>query len=292
MTKHDSTDGVPEAQPVQCPECNGKGIAREAQGSAWPFPCPACNGSGTRGVTCPRRGDVSAGHAGGREGHEVKERGILFQGDMVRALLPGTKTQTRRALLVQPGPSCCIEEGTAGESPFVYSQLHGDGPGHEVLERRSPCACPYGQPGDRLWVREAFRTYAAYDAESMGDMQQRLSCTGDEMGRVAPIHYLADGHRRNWLATDALEGRYRHARFMPRWASRILLQIDAVRVERLQDISTKDCWAEGIPSSPDVDPRHEYEELWERINGEGSWDRNPWVWAVSFRRTEGGHGGA
>jgi hypothetical protein len=152
--------------------------------------------------------------------------------------------------------------------------------------------CPYGQPGDRLWVREAFRTYAAYDAESMGDMQQRLSCTGDEMGRVAPIHYLADGHRRNWLATDAMEGRYRHARFMPRWASRILLQIDAVRVERLQDISTKDCWAEGIPSSPDVDPRHEYEELWERINGEGSWDRNPWVWAVSFRRTEGGHGGA
>lgn len=78
--------------------------------------------------------------------------------------------------------------------------------------------------------------------------------------------------------------KYRPSIHMPRRFSRITLEVTEVRVQRLQDISTSDCWAEGIPSSPDVDPVHEYRDLWESINGKDSWAANPWVWAVSFRR--------
>jgi hypothetical protein len=220
----------------------------------------------------------------------MTERPILFSAPMVRALLDGTKTQTRRALKRQPWASCSIEDGNEGESPFVYSALHGAGPGHDVDESRTPCVCPYGQPGDRLWVREAWaRTYVA------------------QAGQEWIVYREGDSR------TD-YGGPWKPSIHMPRAASRILLEVTGVRIERLQDISEADAYAEGV--EPEIvpvccgEPHREdhgvlgvetyccgspiedekavpaYRTLWESINGAGSWDVNPWVWVVEFRRIE------
>lgn len=204
----------------------------------------------------------------------MTERPILFSGAMVRALLAGTKTQTRRIVKVQPWASCLIEEGMDGEPPFVYSALTGDGPGHDVHEVRSPCRCPYGQPGDRLWVREAIRLVPDQAPD-------------DGTGRVDSI-YAADG---TLTVADAWPWRrsYLPPMHCPRGLSRITLEITEVRVERLQSISSEDCIAEGVSTTmrehdAECDLRDQYRALWEQINGAGSWDANSWVWAVSFRR--------
>jgi hypothetical protein len=221
----------------------------------------------------------------------MKERGILFSAPMVRALLAGTKTQTRRALKRQPWASCSIEEGGDGESPFVYSSLHGAGPGHEVEEERTPCRCPYGVPGDRLWVRETW----AFERNAIGSAREE----------EGPFVYRATDSEQRRLCD-----RWRPSIHMPRWASRILLEIVSVRVERLQDIRAADARAEGLHRYPydwrdsefpldDVayEPfegfgtryscaSQAYCALWESINGAGSWAANPWVWSVEFRRIE------
>lgn len=208
----------------------------------------------------------------------VRERPILFSGAMVRALLAGTKTQTRRALRVQPD---------AHHWEFL--------PGYELKRSKivtinDRCAvkfshsipqnpqwdtaldwllCPYGQPGDRLWVREAFMHEPA---DYCWEASVSIPC------RPANTVYRAD-----FPGSQPGEG-WKPSIHMPRKLSRIDLEVTDVRVERLQDISTADCWAEGIPSSPDVNPRHEYQDLWESINGPGSWDTNPWLWVVEFKR--------
>jgi hypothetical protein len=186
----------------------------------------------------------------------IRERPILFSAPMVRALLAGTKTQTRR--IAQPKRS--IEPMTD--------------------------ECPYGQPGgDRLWVRESWRADAAYDA-----MPPRDIPAGSQ------VWYEADTGLPG-LRGLVRQGKLRPGMFMPRWASRITLEVTEVRVERLQDISEADALAEGIVPGyggfglPDgshfhaADPRESYFSLWEAINGRASVEANPWVWAVSFRRT-------
>lgn len=208
----------------------------------------------------------------------MKERPILFSGAMVRALLAGTKTQTRRVL--HPAP---VER----DGQWFFHRR-----GLPVYLRGAPLAqdaCPYGQPGDRLWVREAWRSGRLTDRFPPREM--------------TPHHvwYEADGQ-----APEACNGKLRPAMFMPRWASRITLEVVGVRVERLQDISMSDSWAEGIPGAPPPgvhiervdewvrwsdgvmreDPKLAYRDLWEEINGHGSWAANPWVWVVSFRRIE------
>lgn len=205
----------------------------------------------------------------------MTERPILFSAPMVRALLAGTKTQTRRALKRQPWASCSIEEGLEGESPFIYSALGGDGPGYEVEESRTPCRCPYGQPGDRLWVRETFID---------------LHGTGVE-------HRDGAGHRQRYaFAADSPPGSYgdearkeyglkwKPSIHMPRAASRILLEVISVRVERLQAISEADCMAEGASVHPSGRPQDAFACLWRSINGDGSWVASPWVWVVEFKR--------
>ena len=204
----------------------------------------------------------------------MKERPILFSAPMVRALLAGTKTQTRRAVKHQPGPSCLIEEGFEGESPFVYSALYGDGPGHEVHEARTPCVCPYGRPGDRLWVRETW--CRKWD---------------DERGFLDECWYRASNP--DVVSVDAMEkSPWKPSIHMPRWASRILLEITGVRVERLQDINEMDAAAEGVatwapgalsPDSLNADPSDQFRWLWTSINGPDSWGANPWVWVVDFK---------
>ncbi len=185
----------------------------------------------------------------------MKERGILFSAPMVRALLDGTKTQTRRALKRQPWASCSIEEGDEGESPFVYSALGGAGPGYDVEESRTPCRCPYGQPGDRLWVRETFFAYGRWETRYnekkqrdewyFVDMTVECGCTY-QYAAENPEVLLAKGRGATpgWHTRPAL--------FMPRAVSRILLEIVSVRIERLQNISEADAAAEGWPRRPEV----------------------------------------
>ena len=196
-------------------------------------------------------------------------RPILMSAPMVRALLDGTKTQTRRI-------AKCNSDGL---NPGMVTPNAGHVP-RSVREHLT--YCPYGRPGDRLWVRE---TCVAHERES--DLVDGVRYLAD--GAFIPIantqeaadlwvnlnHYRAD-------AAGVATGKPVPSIHMPRWASRITLRITEVRCERLQDISAADCLAEGIPHSPDVNPIHEYQELWESINGVGSWDANPWVWALTF----------
>lgn len=179
----------------------------------------------------------------------MTERPILFSAPMVRAILAGTKTQTRR--VVKPDGKYRLD-----------LVCPADG---------GPSRCPYGQPGDRLWVREAWRVVWSSDGEPPRsfDASYRFWYEAD-----AP---LQDGY-----------GKLRPSIHMPRCASRITLKITGVRVERLQDISIRDCIAEGIhcggPENPDGIEKRDYRDLWASINGPESWDANPWVWVIEFRR--------
>jgi hypothetical protein len=202
----------------------------------------------------------------------MRERPIPFSGPMVRAILAGTKTQTRR--LVKPQPSI-----TSG------SLLHWRGAA--VMAGHDTARSPYGQPGDRLWVREAWRTVKEADDTPPRDMDAAYR-----------LWYEADAHA-DHHAHQLGYGRYRPPMFMPRWASRITLEVTGVRVERLADISEADAQAEGIErrgsgwawysdrKAYTMQPIVSYRDLWESINGPGSWDANPWVWVVEFKRIEG-----
>lgn len=205
----------------------------------------------------------------------MKERPILFSGAMVRAILEGRKTQTRRAV-----KRCGLWETTGGQGM-----------------RPMPEAAPYGQPGDRLWVRE---TWAETDR---GDGTPVVAYAAG--GCVAVGREGAHGPDvllRNfaWDETPT-PSRWRPSIHMPRWACRLVLEITDLRVERLQAISEDDALAEGIDTEGDdylegegwkaagsaISPeRYAFASLWRRINGDASWDANPWVWVVGFRRVE------
>jgi len=198
----------------------------------------------------------------------MAERPILFSAPMVRALLDGTKTQTRRAVALPRKRQGFVMLNTgAGWWPYQSddgeSELCNDGMEH-------PYSCPYGQHGDRLWVREAWKAHTTFDHLPPRDIPE------------SHVWYMADdGYK--------AESRHRPGMFMPRWASRILLEVAAVRVERLQDISRGDAMAEGCPfpnMAEGRDPRQWYADLWEQINGAGSWAANPWVWVVEFKRVQ------
>ena len=198
---------------------------------------------------------------------------------MVRAVLDGSKTQTRRVLKKQFPDDAVMAEMPATDpiGGWVIS-------GHSGLwwDDAASCfddaiRCPYGQPGDRLWVREDWTTHACFDAIPPRDITTRS------------LHYQADG-----LINT---GKNRSGIFMPRWASRITLEITAVRVERLQDISEADARAEGarnldVASGREtLDPYSRqgscvahYKHIWQDINGPDSWDLNPWVWVIEFKR--------
>lgn len=204
----------------------------------------------------------------------MQARPILMSAPMVKALLAGTKTQTRR--VVKPQPECGFIVG---------------GPG-------SP-TCPSGAPGDLLYVKEAWRTARSLDDLDAGEIAAKCLDAGYK-SPWTPTKFESDGYMcSTWNGFGnaherAQPGRYRHARFMPRWASRITLRITDVRVQRLQGISEADAIAEGLPAgdrwttdaSRDLVHPHFsiscYSQLWEDINGEGSWAANPWVWAITF----------
>lgn len=197
----------------------------------------------------------------------MMERPILFSGPMVRAILEGRKSVTRRAMKPQP---------VLNERGFWNWKAHGwqgdCGPMRSALED-----CPYGAPGDRLWVREAWQADPPDDGTwAYTQWAGCATSTIDEIPRRfrAPKHCL---YRASW---DGFELRWRPSIHMPRWASRLLLEVTEVRVQRLQDISEEDARAEGVES------RAAFCGLWDTLNGAGEWRANPWVWAMSFRRVE------
>lgn len=217
-----------------------------------------------------------------------KERPILFSAPMVRALLAGTKTQTRRMVKPQPEARNTVFNPPDGEWAWWHKKLDAGHlhTGRAAIERLMEPLCPYGKPGDRLWVRE---TFAKIDGQTQPWIETDYRATythGDRLGDSLGI-------KKRW--TPAIH--------MPRSASRITLKITAVRVERLQEISEADCRAEGIREhhlngvrhwdngtgvlmigTGGVRIDHAYRSLWESINGAGSWDVNPWVWVIEFRR--------
>jgi hypothetical protein len=198
----------------------------------------------------------------------VREKPILFSGPMVRAILEGRKTQTRRTVKVVSGRGGVSLVHLPG-APGIYEHLDYDGAGlvHFQPERQAKF-CPYGQPGDRLWVRETF---------------------GYLVNAGRRTVYRADGDPSDRFSGEAIAGmKWKPSIFMRRSESRITLEVTDVRVERLQDISEEDAKAEGVGFHVGG-PVKAFETLWDSINGGRPWrcwDDNPWVWVVGFRRVQ------
>lgn len=228
----------------------------------------------------------------------VKERPILFSGPMVNAILEGRKTQTRRVVKDLPPweiTEICKDAGGTGRW-----MPNGPAPSGKGMAAGHWRNCPYGQPGDRLWVRETWQG-PLMDAEVM---ENEFRADRGRFLKPEYCVYAADGGPKPEFVTldDELVCRWRPSIHMYRWASRILLEITDVRVERLNDISEADAKAEGAWSDAfivnkvadyfkcdlfAVHPSLAFRMLWESINGADSWAANPWVWVVEFRKVEG-----
>lgn len=215
----------------------------------------------------------------------MKERGVLFNAPMVRALLDGSKTQTRRAIkLPHMNPLGKWEPSTFGGPDGGRTRAGETVPlqGSIWHTRTGDClGCQHGVPGDRLWVRETWMADPPID--DSWPSTQFAGCRPRDHSLI-PEDYRKPEHCL-YRATETadLHG-WTPGIHMFRWASRITLELTGVRAERLQDISEADAIAEGITHSTLNDPRVEYRWLWESINGPGSWDTNPWVWVIEFKR--------
>lgn len=200
---------------------------------------------------------------------------MIFNAEMVRAILDGRKTQTRRPIKWK-------------QTRFTEIAERDDGslwPWAEDCERGGDIwfACPYGEIGDRIWVRETFRVHSR--ATDVATLVYRASVRNSwtEQTHRVPVAVC------NKPATPE---KWTPSIHMPRWASRILLEITDVRVERLRDLSEEDAKSEGItPPAGGVLPGWEYRinfrDLWMDIYGTDSWEANPWVWVIEFKRVEG-----
>lgn len=200
----------------------------------------------------------------------MKERPILFSGPMVRAILEGRKTQTRRAVRPQP------PRYPYGRTPtYLFENLWGWCAVHgtvRAVRSEDTIRCPYGVPGDRLWVRETHANLGKAPLPGGGTSEDIVLYRADH-GDDCKI----DGVR--W--TPAIHMYRRH--------SRITLEVVSIRAERLQAISDEDARSEGVSDFATYGTaKVEFASLWESINGAGSWDENPWVWAVEFRVLEKG----
>jgi hypothetical protein len=234
----------------------------------------------------------------------IKERPILFNAEMVRAILDGRKSQTRRVVKPQPSFPFGVKQIVLVDDPwhndaFVGTPaegMMGDGPREKQfhcedyagnLVARFDATCPYGQPGDRLWVKETW---------------QHLHNDGSPLERLpdwekTPVHcfYRADESDPTALPVS---GKWRPSIHMPRWASRITLEITEVRAERVQEISEGDAKAEGCGLGCTVKSERfgrymsagqfAFAELWDSINAKRGlgWEANPWAWVIGFRKLE------
>ncbi|MCK9282436.1 MAG: hypothetical protein M0P71_17615 [Melioribacteraceae bacterium] len=221
----------------------------------------------------------------------MKEKPILFSTEMVKAILDGRKTMTRRIIKPQPIPEPKRIEYYGEEYGFICeSNSKKTG-----IFTPNNYFCPYGQPGDKLWVRETWQTGVNLNEFCAKEIKRKANEAGYKNGIFCPLWYSADGKYRAWGDNDIRDfgtpGRKRSSRFMPRWASRIMLEITDIRVERLQDITEDDAAAEGMPHhwrkmNGENQAVEMFKTLWDSLNfkrGYG-WDDNPWVWAISFKR--------
>lgn len=224
--------------------------------------------------------DARSGHADDCPRKKWNEKPILFSAPMIRALLDGSKTQTRRAIKPVGSDDGFVLYELNDGTWWPYRSDDGESGFHTVTrggkeyQDETPFKCPYGKPGDRLWVRETWAKHFPEDSD--------VFYRADRLG-------VLDYHM-TWKPSIHMRREY----------SRITLQITGVRVARLQDISEADAIAEGISYHKGwegycledgrffhcTDPRQSYAGLWESINGAGSWDASPWVWVVEFKRIE------
>lgn len=216
----------------------------------------------------------------------TKERPIICTGESVRGILAGRKTKTRRVakFVARHGVNLGFSGLSAGHfntgCPESGHVLYSRGRGGVWQQVTEPLRCPYGKAGDLLWVKET-HAFVWPEAEPPERLQDCLvEYRADTNGKVLPADWSdADPE-------DAKENapRWRSPLFMPRWASRITLEVTAVCVERVQGISELDAFSEGVETSADASARGNFAALWKSINGPESWQSNPWVWVVSFKR--------
>lgn len=223
----------------------------------------------------------------------MTERGMIFNGEMVRAILDGHKTHTRRP--VKPQPELTKNSGFSWNGA-VYGSGSND---HETNRNFAHIKCPHGKPGDRIWVRETWwqagQSYARYPDDDeygwYGSRRVLFAADGNPPNEPNDHYPNGLGGGKFSAAKPSHLWRKRPSIHMPRWASRILLEITDVRVERLQAITLGDICKEIGCGLYDFHPAtygfQVWEELWESIYGEGSWQANPWVWVIEFKRIEG-----
>ncbi|MBA8886107.1 hypothetical protein FHW12_000298 [Dokdonella fugitiva] len=267
----------------------------------------------------------------------MRERPILMSAPMVRAILAGTKSQTRRAVKLPHAHPLGEWEPTTFGGTDARGIEHDEQAAIWHTRTGETFGCPYGVPGDSLWVRETWTwtggslnhphdaplPAGAYDELSVRYAADGAKRTIETGGRVlpvpkqpprrdgevyslrdAPADFVYTGDNTYMDRLDRWWKRKIPGIHMPRWASRITLEVTDVRVERLQAISEADAWAEGVEHGVDhlpdqaiyaaarrlgttfEDARPSFVALWESINGACSWDANPWVWVVSFKRIE------
>lgn len=231
----------------------------------------------------------------------MKERPILFSAPMVRAILDGSKTQTRRVVKWQ-GPkkhphdfNLAFLDNPAGVKRLCVPYEHPNDGTPSIDSPAHRHYCPYGDPGDRLWVRETW--CKVYDAQ-YGEADWIDYRATPKYSDIAPAGWHED-------MEDPARLRWKPSIHMPRSASRIDLEITGVRVERLQEMTEEDAkaegtlewlkdgmvkytkgqpWEEAVRFDKENPFRAAFGTLWESINGPGSWDANPWVWVIEFRR--------
>ncbi|HCI6860410.1 TPA: hypothetical protein NPP66_003692 [Klebsiella quasipneumoniae subsp. similipneumoniae] len=225
----------------------------------------------------------------------MTERGMIFNGEMVRAILDGRKTQTRRPVKFP------VHDKNLG-CELSGNELAGE------LSAGNYLNSAFGKPGDRIWVREAYRFPASLDDVSPTGVGEMAVATGYRKPWAPTFYEFTGTFSDGWKGfetppkvSDA--GKLRPSIHMPRWASRILLEITDVRVERLNAISEEDARAEGIIdggclncgepepcgcANPEPDATDAFAYLWQSIYGQENWLANPWVWVIEFKRVEGG----
>lgn len=224
----------------------------------------------------------------------MKERPVLMHAKSINGILEGRKTQTRR--IVKPRPdvpwkiSPIDDEWLVEGWPKQERAMQNFGRAHRIR-------CPYGKPGDQLWVRETFaissvdgclvsiaRKERMPEGKTLADTDGGLDQTYlENLDEVRTAERLYDPFLERW----------RPSIFMPRWACRLTLEIINIRVERVQSISEEDCFAEGVRILDEIAPykdcpnyRIHFHELWDETNGKGAWQKNDWCWVLSFKRVE------
>ncbi|MEW9688408.1 hypothetical protein AB3H33_27165 [Escherichia coli] len=201
----------------------------------------------------------------------MKERGVVFNDDMVRAILEGRKTQTRRPVKNVRADNCLVIRKPTKKRNGVYTH---------VMDALEHGLCPFGNVGDRIWVRETFNAFWL-DNDVIQEIKDGVSLASEL------CDYKADYSD----SSKPAEG-WTPSIHMPRWASRILLEITDVRVERLHDMSEADAKAEGASpvtykiTPPEAVYRVGFGDIWRGIYGQENWLSNPWVWVIEFKRIQ------